>query len=244
MSPMTLLDIEFEWSKDPVGYKLVAERPGDTDPHATMLARIGYPQYAVPISGKSVPYKLTRRHSEHYVEFAQVRTPDDVVKFCSIHGSLTRRGMHESVPDVLTYAKILRDWMNAAKGRRKQLAALIGRGSHDLVRMMASLSIDASGNPRLQISPSSLLGLIYLQFVQAMTGENATRECPQCGDWFKTGPGTNRRLDAKYCSPEHQRLFNSLRRDGAAGKSLTKGTGSKRRVLAAASTKRRSRGTL
>lgn len=36
--------------------------------------------------------------------------------------------------------------------------------------------------------------------------------CLHCGSYFQAGPGTDRRLDAKFCSDQHRKDFNSLKR--------------------------------
>ena len=38
------------------------------------------------------------------------------------------------------------------------------------------------------------------------------RQCGYCLNWFEAGVGTGRRADARYCSNEHQILFNSRKR--------------------------------
>lgn len=47
--------------------------------------------------------------------------------------------------------------------------------------------------------PDSLLGLMWLQFGQAISGHKEYRKCSQCSTWFELQPGVGRK-DKKYCS--------------------------------------------
>ena len=60
--------------------------------------------------------------------------------------------------------------------------------------------------------PGDLLGALWWQLFHKLSGEANIRTCLHCGQWFDVGPGTNRRLDAKFCSDKHRVLFNSLQR--------------------------------
>jgi hypothetical protein len=60
--------------------------------------------------------------------------------------------------------------------------------------------------------PGNLLGALWWQLFHKLSGEANIRTCLHCGQWFDVGPGTNKRLDAKFCSDKHRVLFNSLKR--------------------------------
>lgn len=60
--------------------------------------------------------------------------------------------------------------------------------------------VSNQGRAVLQISPSSLLGAIYLQFAQAIDGSKDFRRCRACGVWFELSPGVNR-SNRLTCSP-------------------------------------------
>jgi hypothetical protein len=55
------------------------------------------------------------------------------------------------------------------------------------------------GKPTLQIAPSSLWGLIVLQFAKAVEGERRYQRCAVCRRWFLLAPGVNR-ADRQTCS--------------------------------------------
>jgi len=54
-------------------------------------------------------------------------------------------------------------------------------------------------NQRLVFTPPNLLGAMWLQFAQAVTGEFELYACEWCGNFFQRGPG-GRRADATTCS--------------------------------------------
>jgi len=63
-----------------------------------------------------------------------------------------------------------------------------------------------------RVFPQTLLQALWLQFIYAPVGAAKLSECEYCGEQFWAGPGTKRRVDAKFCSHEHQVLFNSEKR--------------------------------
>lgn len=68
-----------------------------------------------------------------------------------------------------------------------------------------------TGEWEFQLRPPSLLDALWLQFGQALVSKAELRSCEQCGKWFQAGAG-GVRIDAKFCSPECRRKFNSLKR--------------------------------
>src|SRR5262249_44706185 len=48
------------------------------------------------------------------------------------------------------------------------------------------------------LRPASLLGAMWLQFADAVTGNKTVKPCETCGQWFVVAP-RQRRADAKYC---------------------------------------------
>jgi hypothetical protein len=54
---------------------------------------------------------------------------------------------------------------------------------------------------------------LKFQLFQKLIGQAVLRLCTLCSGWFEVGPGTGRRLDAKFCSDEHRVLFNSRKRN-------------------------------
>jgi hypothetical protein len=56
----------------------------------------------------------------------------------------------------------------------------------------------AAGTFTLQVTPKSLLGVIWLQIAMAMTGDVSSRQCEACGEWFDVRPDTAR-SDKRFC---------------------------------------------
>jgi hypothetical protein len=52
---------------------------------------------------------------------------------------------------------------------------------------------------QLHIRPNSLLGALWLQFVQAVNGNKKYRRCQECGAWFVLDPATARK-SRLFCS--------------------------------------------
>ena len=204
-----LLDVEFEWYKDPAGYKLLAAVPGSTDPcdpvgtdrppYAAWSARVGR---ASRISCRAATASITSNlHAS--------RRRMTLLIFLPPTGRSQTTGIM-TWPASSSEQTFVRSWM-IGKVWRKPTAYRIGQ-QYRIWQLTASLTLDQDGAPRLKIRPSSLQAMIYLQLAQALAGDNTIRECPHCGTLFKAGRGTARRLDAKFCTPDHQRLYNSLRR--------------------------------
>ncbi len=66
----------------------------------------------------------------------------------------------------------------------------------------------ADGGLELHIIPTNLLGAMWLQFAQAVTGQREFKTCPNCGNDFEVGwekaeassQGELKKRSAKYCS--------------------------------------------
>jgi hypothetical protein len=56
------------------------------------------------------------------------------------------------------------------------------------------------GRPQLFIRPHSLIGVLWLQFAQAIDGHKTYRECLHCGKWFELSPELGIRKHRVYCS--------------------------------------------
>jgi hypothetical protein len=212
------LFIDFEWRKDPAGYDLVAEEPTNPDPELTLLERYGRPQRVVPRSEPAgwSAFRPFRGPYKPYIEFAKVRTPDDLLNFVRRFGPLTEHGLSllgEEVPYALQHAEAFRSWCvsNVSKASRKKVLDLMSAKSVVFARLEASIIIDEHGKIRLSVLPKSLLVALWLQLVEALSGTTIS-SCQFCGAPFETGPGKGRRLNSKYCSKDHHALANSLKR--------------------------------
>jgi hypothetical protein len=139
-------------------------------------------------------------------------TPDGLLKFVNDFGPMLPEG-NQSGEDML-------DGISAARSISKTLRSY-SNGNLDLSYMdgFGWSRIDvhfayntAAGRPYLKYRPASFLHALHLEFGLFLTKDAQVRECLHCGQWFETGPGTERRADAKFCCDEHRILFNSLKR--------------------------------
>ena len=210
---MTLLLIDFEWWKDAKGYRLADPEPAT--PGLSLLEGVGKPLRVVPNGGKRIACRPLEKFDKLFGAFASIKTADDLLQFIKQFGPLTDAGLlpdrGENVSFVLEQAEGFRNWLNANHRSRQDLAAWIGREGKKFANLEASLTADASGI-HLRVLPRTLLGALWLQLAHTLAGGIQIRPCVLCGEWFDAGPGTARRLDAKFCSDDHRVLYNSLKR--------------------------------
>ena len=225
---MALLFIDFEWWRCPKGYRLApAEAPRKSEPvmHPVFGRPVpvsllggdpGKPQRVVPIDGRRVGYRPLERFGVLYRAFGYINTPDAVLNFIGNYGPLTQNGLYPShgadVEFVLDQAQMFRSYLEAGLKRRKSLAEQIGLEGQKFANLEALITTDASGTLHLRILPRTLLGGLWLQLAQTLAGDMEIRRCGHCRKWFEAGVGTERRLDAKFCSDEHRIEFNSRKR--------------------------------
>jgi hypothetical protein len=68
------------------------------------------------------------------------------------------------------------------------------------------------GRPLKYVSLSIVVPYKMVDYIKKKYNRHRDAKCPQCGTKFKTGYGTGRRLDAKFCCDEHSALWNSRAR--------------------------------
>jgi len=209
---MAQLVIEFDWARDPKGYRLaeVGRR--------RMLKVVRNGKGHTPKDFQHCrPLSLTDQLFRIFANTAT--TPKGVLEFVQRYGPLTQDGRSAMAGDpvnvVMFNADRMREVLRCSSGDQKQPAFPPGRQYH----LCPSSSLDAAVvwddvmmAPKWELRPKSLLDALWLQLGQALTRGARLRQCEHCGDWFETGRRTGRRLDAKFCSDEHRIAFNSLKR--------------------------------
>jgi hypothetical protein len=171
-----------------------------------------------------------------YLIFANLKSRESLLQFVQRFGPLTD-AMGDSVPDLLRTAKYFNDLMSL-KNKPKQLATAFSaelrkRYRNYVTRYHAGISLDKNvldetdlkerigityliADPkkgvRLLISPETLIGALWWQLGQSLSGNVSFAECRQCGHWFETGPGTGKHVDAEFCCNEHKIRYFSLAR--------------------------------
>jgi hypothetical protein len=199
-----LQTIDFTNWKDPSGYRLDKTMPDGL----LRVVRNG------PPDGELVINRPLDGTPDLFLIFARtVVTGKDVLAFVQRYGPLT---VYANLPGdiveyVIVHARTMRDLLNAWSSPRPRLAGKFDAAPGTTL-YGAVVWDPIAKSLRWELRPSSLLDGLWLQFGQAVTRGARIRSCAHCGEWFETGAGTRRRLDAKFCSDEHRTAYNSLKR--------------------------------
>ena len=182
------------------------------------------PARVIPRGGPLVTNRPLEDVDNLCVIFAlTVKSEEEVVDFISRYGPLTESGhdqQHgESVPDVLKWAAAMQRLLKQSQEAPKAFFEFMGVLGKPLTNLEVRLVGDPGVNSlRLWIRPRTLLDALCLQLGQKLSDGAEIKRCQKCGGWFEAGPGTGRRLDAKFCSDAHRVEFNSLQRSRSAYK--------------------------
>jgi hypothetical protein len=220
---MAALEIDLEWRRDAKGYLLKESRAPKAyaaDDETSLLARDwGSPKRIVPKGGNLIFDRPLAKNDHLFLYFAKEGTePSGLLKFINAFGPLTRSGFDcdrgEEVPRLVSHAAAMRGWIDAVRDeRRASLPDSIGPDGLKLGTLVAEVVIDPiTQAPRLRLRVNDLLTGLWVQLGQKMTGSARFQRCLQCRGMFETGPGTGRRLDAKFCTDAHRIAFNSQKR--------------------------------
>jgi hypothetical protein len=228
--------IDFDWYRDCAGYALlpsmesrsISAQPAEG---ATLLASavqfIAVPRRPARIvrhGGELVSYRPLDKYERLYSVFAKIAvTPQGVLEFVEKFGPLTTRGLNENegddVQDIIAHATQIGRLLDAFEvGNKTEIARTLGPkgrelGGSPLSAIEARLVFDpAEDAPKLQFTVSNLLTALWFQVGQSLAGGINLRKCQHCHALFEVGPGTGRRLDAKFCSDNHRVDFNSRKR--------------------------------
>jgi hypothetical protein len=211
---MSQLVIEFDWFRDPKGYRLLeAGRPKQP-----FVVRNG--KRCDPRDPKESEFyrPLSKSDSLFRIFANTATTPEGVLDFVQRFGSLTWEGYDAEKGDqvnlVIYHASRMREFLTPIADGKKSPSVEMGR-----FQMGSISSLDAAvvwdpvtNAPKWELRPKTLLDALWLQCGQALTSGAQFRQCEHCGTWFEVGRGTGRRADAKFCSEEHKISFHSLKR--------------------------------
>jgi hypothetical protein len=209
---MTATRVHFTSYVDTKGYKIVpARRPprqagqSEADWALNSTPRDWAEARIVGEGGAARAVRLSN-YPLLYSAFANVKTPEELLKFITEYGPLTYarigRGKGDEIPPLLDEAASMRRCIKS-RGRKFPLTANI----------KASLSTDKTkGTVSVKVSPVRLLDALWLQLGQALAEGTEWRECQHCHEWFPVGGNSGKRLVSKFCTEEHRIKFNSLER--------------------------------
>jgi hypothetical protein len=212
--------IDLEWFRCPEGYRLTTAAdvfPGKNwrktwpDVDEEVIARN---------SGVWAPYRPLDQSGggDLYLIFANIRSKESLWQFVQQFGPITS-SVGDSVSWALRQAKVFRDLLSL-KDRPKQLASFFNPTVRRIYPFVGTIDLvaDPVKGVRLRISPDQLLGALWWQLGQKLSGNANFAECRHCGDWFGTGPGTGKHVDAEFCCNEHKVKYFSLQRSKHKGK--------------------------
>jgi hypothetical protein len=206
---MTATRVHFTSYVDTKGYKIVPAKRPPRQPGQSEAARVlsstsrnWAEARIVGIGGEPRAVQLSN-YPLLFSKFANVKTPEELLKFITEYGLLTGRKGDE-IPPLLDEATFMKEGF---KSRGRSLPAWT------MANLSASLLRDKTkGTVSVKISPVRLLDALWLQLGQALSEGAEWRQCKHCGDWFPVGGNSGRRLVARFCSDEHRIKFNSLER--------------------------------
>jgi hypothetical protein len=156
-------------------------------------------------NGKPGQRKHLGQYPDLYREFAKIDNGLALLNFIRKFGRLTDEGAGDSVHDLLDQAKLMQESIAFAdKYKRLSIAQVLN--------LKAKVIVHRTGRVEKMLLPQTLLQALWLQFIYTPLGGTKLIECEYCHEQFWAGPGTDRRADAKFCSVEHQVLFNSRKR--------------------------------
>jgi hypothetical protein len=216
--------VDFEWAVDAAGYDWVAGGPADESDEKSLFGEVvsvlhGKPVRPARIVGRGGELRIYRpfeRASGLFLPFSKLaRTEEGLLEFVSRYGPMTREGMEASGEDAsigLSHAEAISEFLSEYRTDPHNCFAKYERGL-GWSRMDVALTFNAStGQPQMIWRPSSFVNALWFELAASLTGNTPLRACRYCGKWFWVGPGTGRRLDAKFCSDQHRKTFNSLKR--------------------------------
>jgi hypothetical protein len=229
---VTTLSIDFHWSKDASGYRLVKKGtlPGGKPPGDRI----------VPNGGDRVAIRPMET-PDLYMIFAYVDSAEKLLEFVERFGllgnyegvdyevggyyqdpidgtELIYADAYEGLP-VSKYVEQAAIFLEALRRKAEgpeQLAAFL-KSSGALRQSLGDLHLipDRALGARFQITPGDLMQALWFQLGQALASNIKLSTCLQCGQLFEVGVGSGRRADAKFCSDEHRTLYHSLNRKPA-----------------------------
>jgi hypothetical protein len=245
---MDRLDIDFEWYRDAMGYRLVEAVPPTPAPEMPKNALAaflrgdlvmlpegflaprptdpGKPQRIIRAGGTLVPYRPAETLDLMFRELVNtVPTAEGVLGFVSRFGPLTRLGLDEKEGEPIEFAinsivnmnEFIDAWSTLSGiGKAIQARALeshLGADGLRIAQLDVRLVFDQKARSlKTQLIVGDLFVALWLRMVEVVTSDTVLRRCAHCKALFTAGLGTDRRLDAKFCSDEHRILFNSLKR--------------------------------
>jgi hypothetical protein len=243
VTSMAIVSIELETYRCPKGYRIVraAEiaRANGVDPHT-------YPDedWIVPNGSERASFRPLDKNDMVCVAFAGVRTPERLLEFITLYGSLTGSSPQwgDSIPGCLGTSRRFYDLLSCKEKGPKKLASVFNSQrreiearsyreageplapDHDFGVLSLLLgTVDLVADPvrgvHLRVKTDALIGALWWQLVQKLSGGTSIRTCRHCSALFETGPGTGKHIDATFCCDAHKvKYFSAARTHSSIAK--------------------------
>jgi hypothetical protein len=216
--------IDLEWFRCPDGYRFTTA----AEAYPGKNWRKTWPDVDEEVIARNSPVWAPYRPLDQsgggdlYLIFANMRSKESLWQFVQQFGPITSNFPGDSVSWALRQAKVFRDLLSI-KDRPKQLASFFNATELRIYPMVGSIDLvaDHARGVRLRISADQLLGALWWQLGQKLSGNVNFAECRHCGGWFGTGPGTGKHVDAEFCCNEHKVKYFSLQRSKHKGEAKT-----------------------
>jgi len=233
---MATVTIDLDWWRCPQGYRVARAREviradGDNaDAHPDE-------EWIMPNTNERAMYRPLDKNDMVCFAFAKVRTPESLIGFVKAYGPITRTstGWGGSIPTCLRWAQRFRELLECKeKGPKKlaaafesQLRASIERsykavgdslpagydfGSLDQLIGTAHVIPNPATGVQVKITTDVLIGGLWWQLAQKLSGVATIRICQCCSEVFEAGPGTGKHIDTNFCCSEHKVRYFSLAR--------------------------------
>jgi hypothetical protein len=231
------LRLDLDWFRCPQGYRIA---------HSSEIARAlnddpaSYPDdnWIVPNGYERVSYRPLDEYDMLCIGFAELKTPQSLLRFVELYGPLTRTSPEwgDSVEGLLKAARRFRELMRGkelgpdklASVFKSQVRSSIARayerdvqspppkdydyGTLNQMLGTANIVADPKRGIQLGITTDVLIGGLWWQLAQKLSGETKIQTCRYCNAPFETGPGTGRHIDSTFCGNEHKVRYYSLAR--------------------------------
>jgi hypothetical protein len=191
--------------------------------------------WIVPNTEDRVDYRPFDEFDLLCVAFSKLKTPDDLLGFVDLYGPITRSSTvwGDSVPGFLRSSRRFYELLISKNKGAKRLAAVFNAqlkggfarayeagGEHlpknydlgELNQLVGTADIvaDSKRGVQIRITTNVLIGGLWWQLAQKLSGETNIQTCRYCNSFFETGPGTGRHIDATFCCDEHKVRYFSL----------------------------------
>lgn len=203
----------FESKRDTEGYRIVAPEPNKAGGIRTILSDLPKGPRIVRRGGALVPIRPIDASSGLFVTFSELRRAQ-IPEFMSKYGPITHRVHSPEGEDV----GIIEDNISKMKAAVEPWR-FVARGGNpvspeiEFHRVNAMMRWDAGQRDLvLAFKPRLLIEAMWLQFARAQLAGWIVRKCQLCEIEFAAGLGSGRRIDATYCSEDHQKRAISYAR--------------------------------